>query len=111
MLAVAVVVVVAVFGVPSAIEATTDEKLEGLQSSQDANVSDDANLALEEVDYSSREAVVANLPTRIRDVLLRPYPWQIDNASQQLGLGRHDRHALSDRVSRPRADHRSPRRS
>ena len=85
-LAVLVVVVVAAFGVPSAIEATSDEKLEGLQSSQDANVNDDANLALEEVDYSSREAVVANLPTRVRDVLLRPYPWQIDNASQRLGL-------------------------
>ncbi len=86
MIAVGVVIVVAVFGVPSAIEATSDEKLEALQSSQDANASDDANLALERVDYSSREAIVANLPSRVGDVLLRPYPWQIDNASQRLGL-------------------------
>ncbi len=86
MIAVGVVIVVAVFGVPSAIEATSDEKLEALQSSQDANASDDSNLALERVDYSSREAIVENLPSRVGDVLLRPYPWQIDNASQRLGL-------------------------
>jgi hypothetical protein len=85
--AVVVVVLVAAVGIPSAIEATSEENLEGLQASQTANVSDEnANLALEEVDYSTRGAIVTNLPTRIGDVLFRPYPWQIDNASQQLGL-------------------------
>lgn len=85
--AVAIVVVFAVIAVPTAIDATNEKSLEGLQSSQTANTNDpDANLALEEVNYSSRGAILTSLPTRIGDVLFRPYPWQVDNTSQQLGL-------------------------
>ena len=85
--AVAIAVVFALIAVPTAIDATSEESLEGLQSSQTANTNDpDANLALEQVNYSSRGAIVTSLPRRVRDVLLRPYPWQVDNASQQLGL-------------------------
>ena len=72
--------------VPTVWQATSAEKLTELQSSQTANVNDDSNLALEEVDYSSRGKVITNLPKRIRDVVLRPYPWQVANTSQQLGL-------------------------
>ena len=43
------------------------------------------NLALESVDYSTRGKVFANLPQRMLDVVVRPYPWQVANPSQQLG--------------------------
>lgn len=44
------------------------------------------NLALEKINYSTRGAIVANLPVRVRDVLLRPYPWQAGDVSQTLGV-------------------------
>lgn len=72
---------------PVVLEASTDESLqENLQPSQEANVSDNSNLRLERVDFSTREAVLSNLPRRIRDVALRPYPWQLGNISQSLGV-------------------------
>ncbi len=73
--------------VPVVWGATSHENLQELQASQDANAKDDdANLALEEVNYSSRGKLVTNLPQRVRDVILRPYPWQVANTSQQLGV-------------------------
>ena len=73
--------------VPVVWSATSAEKLKELQISQDVNATDDdANLALEEVDYSSRGRLIVNLPERIRDVIFRPYPWQVENTSQQLGV-------------------------
>ncbi|MGI8873776.1 MAG: hypothetical protein ACR2KP_05520 [Egibacteraceae bacterium] len=83
------VVVLAIMGafVPTVLNATSKERLGELQASQDANADDDdANLALEQINYSSRGKVIANLPTRVRDVVLRPYPWQVANTSQQLGV-------------------------
>src|SRR5207245_1418904 len=47
---------------------------------------DSSNLKLERVDFSSKEAIVFNLPRRIRDVLIRPYPWQLEDVSQGFGL-------------------------
>jgi hypothetical protein len=44
------------------------------------------NLALEQVDFSTRGAVITNLPLRIRDVLFRPYPWQVGDLNQALGV-------------------------
>jgi hypothetical protein len=67
--------------------------LAGLQASQDANTilnpQRDPNgnrLKLAAVDFSSPGAVLANLPTRIRDILVRPYPWQLQSPSQRAGL-------------------------
>jgi hypothetical protein len=37
------------------------------------------------VDFSSRGAIVRNLPKRIRDVSLKPYPWQLSDTSQRIG--------------------------
>jgi len=72
---------------PTMIYATSESELDKLQTSQDANASDEkANLSLERVDYSSRSAVLENLPVRLGDVLTKPYPWQLQNASQRLGL-------------------------
>ncbi len=38
------------------------------------------------MDFSTRGAIIVNLPKRIVDVTTRPYPWQLGNTSQQLGL-------------------------
>ena len=43
------------------------------------------NLALEPVNFSSRANIITNLPLRIRDLLLKPYPWQLGDWSQRFG--------------------------
>lgn len=84
---VAIVVLFGAISAPTVWEASTDESLEtNVQASQDANAGDESNLKLESVDFSTREAIIVNLPQRIGDVLTRPYPWQLGNVSQQLGL-------------------------
>jgi hypothetical protein len=71
---------------PAVWNASSKRSLSNLQFSQNANASDkNANLALERVDYSTRDKVILNLPKRMADILTRPYPWQLGNASQQLG--------------------------
>lgn len=84
---VALVAVVVAVSAPTVLEATTDENLDAqLQSSQDANASDESNLSLERVDYSTRSAIVTNLPSRVVDVLTQPYIWQVENSAQQLAV-------------------------
>lgn len=83
---IALVVLLAAVTAPIVLEASTDESLHALQGSQDANTSDDSNLGLEQVDFSTRGAVITNLPGRIADLLTRPYPWQVQNLSQQFGV-------------------------
>ena len=61
--------------------------LNRLRASQSFNsVDPNSHLGLEPVDFSNRTSILESLPVRIRDVLLRPYPWQVRNLSQQLGL-------------------------
>lgn len=84
---VSVVLALAIAFFPTVWNASSKENLTSLQQSQDANSFDSsANLSLESVDYSSRDKVILNLPKRILDVVTRPYPWQLQNTSQQLGL-------------------------
>jgi hypothetical protein len=84
---VALVVLFAAVAAPTVLNASTNESLEkNLQPSQEANASDSSNLKLEQVDFSTRGAIVVNLPRRIPDVLLRPFPWQLGNLSQGIGL-------------------------
>jgi hypothetical protein len=85
---VALVVLLGAISAPTIWKASTHESLQkNLQTSQTANARDtSSNLSLEEVDFSTREAIITNLPKRIVDVLTRPYPWQFGNTSQQLGL-------------------------
>lgn len=89
--AVAIVIVAAT---PAVLAITSQDSLkQNLQGSQDANTDPNAkrggassnNLALERVDFSRRSDLLANLPRRVRDIVLRPYPWQVENASQRLG--------------------------
>ncbi len=87
------VAIIGFVAAPALIQASSKESLRQLQISQDSNTGPGArtgapgsnNLALERVDYSERSAVLENLPKRMVDVVTRPYPWQLDNASQQLG--------------------------
>jgi hypothetical protein len=78
-------VVLIVAFIPVVWDKSSDENLRELQQSQDANAADTANLSLERVDYSTREKLIINLPKRIKDVIFRPYLWQTQNTSQQLG--------------------------
>lgn len=86
----AMVAMVVLFGAvvaPTVLAASTHESLEkNLQVSQNANASDNSNLSLEKVDFSTRGAVVKNLPRRSVDVLVRPFPWQLGDVSQGLGF-------------------------
>ena len=83
------VIIAGFIAAPAIVQVTSKKSLTTLQLSQNANSSSVGtagnNLALESVNYSSRSKVFANLPKRIRDVIVRPYPWQVGNASQQLG--------------------------
>ena len=83
---VALVVLLGAISAPTILKASTHESLTQLQQSQNANASDSSNLRLERVDFSTRGAIIVNLPQRIADVITRPYPWQVGNTSQQLGL-------------------------
>jgi hypothetical protein len=72
--------------IPVVWQQSSDKKLGELQQSQEANAADtSANLSLERVDYSTRSKLIVNLPQRIGDVIFRPYVWQTQNVSQQLG--------------------------
>jgi hypothetical protein len=83
------VIIAGFVAAPAVIQVSSKKSLTELQASQNANTSNAGtvgnNLALEEVDYSTRGRVFANLPQRMLDVVVRPYPWQVANASQQLG--------------------------
>lgn len=95
-----IVVLVGFLLAPTLLAQSSPQKLKRLQISQDYNTagafdpnptgeaprpSNGNNLALERVDFSTRSKLITNLPKRIRDVILRPYPWQVANTSQALG--------------------------
>jgi hypothetical protein len=89
------VVIAGFAAAPAVTQVTSKKSLEQLQASQNANTDQNAqalsngpngnNLALERVDYSTRGKVFQHLPQRMLDVVVRPYPWQVSNPSQQLG--------------------------
>jgi hypothetical protein len=89
------VAIVIFLATPAVLAATSHQSLvQNLQPAQSANATNTAgngqangnNLALEAVDFSTRSAIITNLPLRIRDVLLRPYPWQVGDFSQSVGV-------------------------
>lgn len=79
---------------PTLLSVTSNKSLQTLQVSQNANTSQSTgnsgapngnNLALEQVNFSTRGAVITSLPRRMADLTFRPYPWQLHDISQQLG--------------------------
>jgi hypothetical protein len=87
------VVIVAFIATPVLIQASSHKSLQKLQSSQNANTvlaprssgPNGNNLALERIDFSTRGAILRNLPKRVRDLILKPFPWQLGNANQRFG--------------------------
>jgi hypothetical protein len=80
---------------PTLISVSSNQSLKRLQISQDANSQQPAtaapaepngnNLALEKVDFSTRGALISSLPQRMTDLTFKPFPWQVQDISQQLG--------------------------
>lgn len=88
------VVIAGFIATPVLIQASSSKRLKTLQQSQNANANgtgqgagtaNSDNLALEQVNFSTRGAILKNLPKRIRDIILRPYPWQLGDTSQRVG--------------------------
>jgi hypothetical protein len=84
------VVIAAIVVTPTVLSATSGHNLKQLQSSQGQNSTGygqagGSNLALESVDISSRGAVITSLPTKISELILQPYPWQLHDSSQAFG--------------------------
>jgi hypothetical protein len=89
------VIIAGFVAMPAITQVTSGKSLKELQASQNANTDPNLisnsggpnanNLALERVDYSTRGKVFQHLPQRMLDVVVRPYPWQVSNRSQQLG--------------------------
>ncbi len=84
------VVIVGLVAAPTLLSATGGKNLKQLQESQAANSSGagqggQSNLALEQVDISSRGKLITSLPTKLRELILEPYPWQLHDSSQLFG--------------------------
>jgi hypothetical protein len=88
------VVIAGFVATPVLLQASSKKNLQSLQQSQTANAQhigtgtsgpNSDNLALEQVDFSTRGAILKNLPKRMRDVILKPFPWQLGNNSQRFG--------------------------
>ena len=90
-----VVALIAFLATPTLLSNTSHASLKRLQQAQDFTTGAQAasdngapnadNLALEQVDFSTRGAVIRNLPQRVLDLVVRPYPWQLQDTSQRLG--------------------------
>jgi hypothetical protein len=80
---------------PTLLTVTSRKSLQYLQASQNANATGageggtghagGSNLALEKVNFSSRGQVLQNLPKRMEELILQPYPWQLSDSSQRFG--------------------------
>lgn len=89
------IIIAAFLLTPTLLAASSHQNLQALQASQNANTSgtgqtnpggaNSDNLALERVNFSTRGQILSNLPTRISDLVLRPYPWQLHDTSQRFG--------------------------
>lgn len=89
------VAIVAFIATPVLLQASSKQNLQRLQISQNANAygqgmgsgggANSDNLALEQVNFSTRGQILKNLPQRIRDLILEPYPWQLSDTSQRIG--------------------------
>jgi hypothetical protein len=68
-------------------KATSPKTIAHLQSSQYYNATaHSGNLDFGRINFSSPANIVLNAPRRMVDVLTRPYPWELADTSQELGL-------------------------
>jgi len=78
-LAVTLLLAVAAAPAPAAV-------LRTVQTSQNANSIDDANLALPPVDFTTLDSTAQNIDSRVAALLVQPFPWQAANLSQRAGV-------------------------
>ena len=89
------VALIAFLATPTLLSVTSKSSLQRLKQSQGFTTGAQAatntggsnadNLALEPVDFSTRGAVIRNLPRRMFDLVFGPYPWQLGDISQRFG--------------------------
>jgi hypothetical protein len=88
------VAIAAFVATPVIIQASSKKNLQVLQQSQTANATgagegsggaNTDNLGLEQVNYSTRGAILRNLPKRMAELLVEPFPWQLRDTSQRFG--------------------------
>jgi hypothetical protein len=77
---------VVVLAIPTLSRLSSPESLQTLAVSQQGTIAAAGNLTLEPVDFGSRTGLLTSLPHRVRDVVLRPYPWQVGTIRQQVGV-------------------------
>jgi hypothetical protein len=77
---------VAVLAMIAWVIRSSDEIINQVTFREAAGAQSVGNLNLEPVKYSSLADVALDLPRRAVDLLLRPYPWQVANANQRLGV-------------------------
>jgi hypothetical protein len=76
---------VALLAIP-AVSQRTQRELSALQQSQNKNANLHSRLGLGRVDFSTPAEIAVNLPKRMIDLILRPYPWQLDDTNQRLAV-------------------------
>jgi len=89
------VVTLAFLVTPTLLSITSNKSLQTLNQSQSYTTGAQAttnsggansdNLAYESVNFSTRGAVLTNLPQRMFDLVFKPFPWQVQDTSQQVG--------------------------
>jgi hypothetical protein len=81
---------------PVLLQLSSKKNLQTLQISQTANatgsgqsspsgVANGDNLALENVNYSTRAQIITHLPKRMAELVVEPFPWQLSDTSQRFG--------------------------
>ena len=64
---------------------TSQSYTSGAQAATNTGAANGDNLANESVDFSTRGALIRNLPIRVFDLVFKPFPWQLQDTSQRLG--------------------------
>ncbi len=86
--------IVAFLATPAILAASSSKNLQQLQQSQNANANaigtgsggpNTDNLKLEDVDFSTRSKIITNLPQRVLDLIVKPFPWQLADTNQRFG--------------------------
>lgn len=79
---------------PVLLQLSSTKSLQLLQASQTANATGTGivsgsentdNLALEQVNFSTRGQIIKHLPRRMSELILQPFPWQLSDTSQRFG--------------------------
>jgi hypothetical protein len=79
-----VMVAVALLGAAVVLPQTTT-LLNRLQTLQNSYVSSNANLKLRPIDFTTAGGLAEGIPSRMFDLVAKPYPWQMASTNQRFG--------------------------